>query len=173
MREILCLVAGLLVVVFLLVGGCTVQPTRPSEEEELPPEEKAEPVTMEGPKWFPESDKNFRQLTDSEKEKVIEIALNTPEALRQLEEESTYRTNLSWIAIVWEDSGYSEWWGLDYEVVENGIPAFVSKSAVFYPRVVIDFGEPAQWQVSVAVDLEAEKVVLVEENPARNAPTPP
>ena len=48
----------------------------------------------------PEGLKNPRELTDSEKDRVIEIALNTPEALRQLEKESTYRASLLWVAIV-------------------------------------------------------------------------
>jgi hypothetical protein len=58
---------------------------------------------------------------------------------------------------------------LEYETVETGIPAYVPQSAVIYPRVLIHFGDPEDWQVMVAVDLESEKAVLVEENPARGA----
>ena len=166
MRSRLWLAVILLVVAVLLAGGCAVQPARS-------PEEEVEPVITEGSRWFPESDKNFRQLTESEKGKVIEIALNTPQALKWLKKESQYETRLGWMAIRWENSKYAEWWALDYEVVESGVPAFVSPLAVFYPEVLIHFGEPKQWVVQVAVDLETGEVALVEEYPFRTGPTPP
>jgi len=130
--------------------------------------------------------KSLRWLTDAEKDRVIEIALNTPEALKQLEKESHYETSLSWIAIVWDNSEYSEYRGLDYEWVEEKIlppppkdmppgvvMSTVPESAEFYSRVVINFGEPPRWQVMVAVNPDTEKVALVEENPFRTGPTPP
>jgi len=162
MRKTLWLVASLLVAT-LLVGGCAIQPTRPPEEEEAPD-------IIEGPGWFPENDQNFRQLTDSEKDKVIEIALSTPEVLKWLGKESKYKIRLAWAAIVWENSGYSVWQSLDYEVVDSGIPAYVSKESNFYPEVVIHFGEPEQWVFQVDIDLETEKVVLVQEYPTRREP---
>ena len=139
----------------------------------------------------PEGMKSLRWLTDAEKDRVIEIALNTPEALRQLEKESHYETNLSWIAILWDSAGYeySEYWGFEYEVVRSGIPRGFSQiitpdgekivgfrvpeEAEIYSRVTINFGEPPRWQVSVAVNPDTGKVALVEENPFRTGPTPP
>ena len=150
---------SLFVIMALLVGGCA---------------------------GHPEGMKRLRWLTDTEKAKVVEIALNTPEALRQLEKESTYKTELSWIAIVWENSKYSEYWGLDYEWVDEEILpplpdnpppgvvfSTVPEEAEFYSRVVINFGEPPRWQVSVAVNPDTGKVALVEENPFRTGPTLP
>ena len=160
-RKRLSLPAMSLVVAVLLAGGCNTQSTRPPEEEEETPED------MEGPRWFPESDKNFRRLTESEKGRVIEIALNTPEALKWREKESKYRTKVAWAAIIWENSRYSVWRSLDYGVVESGIPAHVSKESSFYPEVVIHFGEPAQWVFQVDIDLETERVLNIEEYPAR------
>ena len=117
--------------------------------------------------------KSPRLLTDEEKEKVIEIALKTPEALKQFEKDSHYNTKLSWIAIVWENSEYSEWWGIDYDWKTDPNLGLVSGAAEFYSRVVINFGEPPQWQVSVAINPDTGKVALVEENPFRTGPTPP
>ena len=130
--------------------------------------------------------KSLRWLTDAEKDRVIEIALNTPEALKQLEKDSHYETRLSWIAIVWRNSEYSEYRGLDYEWVEeeilppppDNLPpgvvlSTVPESAEFYSRVVINFGEPPQWQVMAAINPDTGKVALVEENPFRRGPTPP
>jgi len=99
--------------------------------------------------------------------------LNTPEALKWLDELGTYEARLSWIAIIWEgeECGSSHQYAvLDYNVAEDGIPACVSKSARIYSRVLIDFGEPPQWYVSVAVDSDTGRVVLVEEYPYRIGP---
>lgn len=158
MREVLYLGISLILIATVFASGCSESPP---EEYNEPPES---PEEFENPRWFSDS---MRWLTDDEKDKVIEIALNTPEALRQQEGDSIYKTELGWIAIVWEDSESATWWALDYETVETGIPAYVPKSAVIYPRVLIHWGEPEKWQVMVAVDLETEEAVLVEENPAR------
>ena len=165
MGEKFWVVASLMVAVAVLAGGCT---------------------------GHPEGIKSLRWLTDAEKDRVVEIALGTPEASRQLEKESQYETSLSWIAIVWNGSGheYSEWRAFDYETVETGIPrgivdvtpegypekivmVGVPESAELYSLVTINFGEPPRWQASVAVNPDTGKVALVQENPFRTGPTPP
>jgi len=176
MRKRLMVAASLLVAVALLVSGCAGQPA------EQPTEQSSE---------HPEGMKSLRWLTDTEKDKVIEIALNTPQALKQLEKYSQYNTSLSWIAILWDSAEYeySEYWGFEYEVVRTGIPRGFSQiitpdgekivgfrvpeEAEIYSRVTINFGEPPRWQVSVAVNPDTGKVALVEENPFRTGPTPP
>jgi len=119
------------------------------------------------PKW---------RLTDNEKAKAIEIALSVPEVSRLLEKESKYKAEVSWIAIVWNDSEVVEWWALTNEQVEEekGIPRFVAESAVLYSRVLIRFGEPERTHVIVAVDLDKEGAVFVQKVPARGTagPTP-
>ncbi len=139
---------GLLVVLGLVAGGCS-----------------GHPKGMKSLKW----------LTDAEKEKVIEIALDTPEARRQLEGESHYETSLNWIAIVWDSSGYeySEWRGIKYDWEKDANLQLVPPTAEFYSRVTINFGEPPQWQVMVAINPDTGKVALVQENPFRTGPTPP
>jgi hypothetical protein len=139
------LVTGLCLFSLLLIAGCA--------EAELPPE------GME----------SLRVLTDNEKDRVMEIALNTPEALSQLEKESIYETELFWAAIVWNNSQCSRLTALQLGDVEptprmlQGIP----ESAVFYPMVFIQFGEPPRWMVQIVVDLNSEKVVLTNEYPLR------
>lgn len=146
MKKGLWLAASLLVMAILLIGGCA-----------------GHPKGMESLRW----------LTDAEKDRVIEIALNTSEALKWQEKESQYEADLGWIAIVWENSHYSEWRGIVYEWEADPNFSFVPESAEFYSRVVINFGEPPRWQVSVAVNPDTGKVALVEENPFRTGPTPP
>ena len=163
-RKGLWLAAGLLVAVALLVGGCVGQPR---------------------------GMKDVRWLTEDEKNRVIEIALHTPEAERAREEYGPqYTASLDWVAIVWGNSEYSEWRSFDYDIVETGVPRGtveinpegssekirvegVSESAEFYSWVVINFGGPPQWQVYVAVNPDTGKVALVEENPFRTGPPPP
>ena len=121
----------------------------------------------------PEGMKSLRKLTDDEKDKVIDIALTQTKAAKYLKEYSQYRTDLSWIAIVWENSEYSEWRGIRYEWETDENLKYVPESAVYYSRVVINFGEPPQWQVMAAINPDTGKVALVEENPFRTGPTPP
>ena len=55
--------------------------------------------------------KSPRELTEEEKARVVEIALNTPQASEWLGDEGEYQiAGLSWYAI---DDG--EWWCLEYE----------------------------------------------------------
>jgi hypothetical protein len=138
------LLTGLCLLSLLLVAGCA--------------EARAErPEGMESP----------RVLTDNEKDRVVEIALNTSEALSELEKESIYETEIGWAAIVWGNSQYSQWYVLQLgDVVPTtrmlqGIP----ESAVYYPHVLIQFGEPPRWVVQVVVDLDSGKVVLAREYP--------
>jgi len=136
MRKGLWLAASLLVVLALLMAGCTGQ--------------------LEGVK-------RPQKLIQSEKDAVIQIAVNTPQVSEWLKKESTYKTRLRWIVIRWVNSTDAEWWSLDYEqVVDNGVPFWVSSEAVLYPEVVIRFGEPAKGLVHVAVDLDLHKAVLAE-----------
>ncbi|MDP2730850.1 MAG: hypothetical protein Q8O55_10270 [Dehalococcoidales bacterium] len=176
MRRRLLLVTTLLVVVVLLAGGCTGQSARLPEEEEVPSEEKVEPVITESSRWFPDS---VRWLSDEEKGKLIEIAMSSPKAVEWRQKESQYRTMIGWIALQPDPSGegYSGYSKYEYEIVETGILVYPPgrmvldpRDADIYPEVTIWFGEPDKWGVDVAIDLEEEKVVFEEDYPARGMP---
>jgi len=146
-RKGLWAIATLLVILVPLVSGCAGHPKG----------------------W-----KSPRELTDIEKDRVVEIALNTPEALRQLETENKHKTTeVDWLAIVWDNSRWSAYWHIRSEWETDPNYELVSEAAVFYPAVTIRFGEPEEWLVTVAVDLGTEKAVLVQEYPARKGPRPP
>ena len=60
-----------------------------------------------------------QELTDSQKERIVELILNAPEAREQPPTQSVYRTWLTWTAIAWDDSHYSYMCSFDFEGVER------------------------------------------------------
>lgn len=118
------------------------------------------PAGWESPRW----------LTQAEKEKVIEVALETDEAKEWLEKGKTYTTNFTWMAILWRNSEFSAFYAIRYEWNDDYNINNVPQEAVWYPGVLINFGEPEEWQVTAAVDLESEEAVYVIQNPYRTGP---
>jgi len=137
-------IATLLVILLVLVSGCA-----------------------EHPKGW----QSPRELTDSEKDRIVKIALNTPEVLKQLETNKQYKMrDVDWIAIVWDNSQWSAYWRILPEWETDPNYSLVLESALFYPAVTISFGDPEDWQITVAVDLDTEKSVFVQEYPAQKGP---
>ena len=118
-------------------------------------------VVPGGGSWLPNKVwENLRWLRDSEKDRLTEIALNTPKALEYLKEYNQYTIKPGWIAIF--EGGYTI---VDYEAVETGVPLWVPnvpQTAVIYPMVHIHFEGPIIRVVMVAVDLNTEMAVLTE-----------
>ncbi len=185
MKKLIVLLAVILTVLLPVFGGCNPEPSPPPMPSPAPA-----PVTSvlpaEHPRDFPE---NLRWLTEEEKEKAVEIALGTPQAQEWAQKESQYKTAIDWIALNPnpEGEGYSGYRKFEYEIVAEGIPrgmvditppgspervvsVGVPDDAEIYPDVTIWFGEPAEWIVSVAVDLETGKVVYAEGYPNLSHP---
>jgi hypothetical protein len=137
------------------------QPGRPSAGPT--PVEESHPAGLE----------NLRPLTSDERARIIDTALFNTKAAKYLNEYNHYEIDVSWIAIVWEDSEPVEWWGIKSDWENDPNFGLVSGEAEFYSRVVINFGEPLQWQVMAAINPETGKVALAEENPFRTGPEPP
>ena len=119
-----------------------------------------------------------QELTDSQKQKVVDIILNSPEAKEKPPTESIYHTSLFWTAFIWEDSGYSYQSSVNFENWEDdprykGIP----ESARWYPGATLYYGDPqastAEWLIQANVDLGAEKVVYINSMPYHAAPLIP
>jgi len=117
-----------------------------------------EPSPGEVPADNPES---LRLLTDEEKDRVVEMALDTTEASAWREKEPEYRAELIWYTLqdpAAKDSrmlsfGYYQ---ALYELYSELYwrPGSLSKTAVWYPGVRIGFGKPQQFVIEVTVDLE-------------------
>jgi len=179
--------AAVLVTALLLVpltAGC--QQPQPAPGPMPAPAPVTSVLPAEHPRDFPE---NLRWLTEEEKEKAVAIALSTPQAQEWTQKESQYQTAISWIALNpnSEGEGYSGYRKFEYEIVAEGIPrgtvditppdspervvsVGVPDDAEIYPDVTIRFGEPAEWIVTVAVDLEAGKAVYTEGYPSLSPP---
>ena len=105
---------------------------------------------------------------------------------RWLKKEGEYTTRLDWIALYPDSSGegYNSYRHFDYEIVETGIPIYPpgrivlsgdQEAAEIYPNIHISFGEPLEWLIDVAVDLDKEKkekAVYIDTYPPRHPVVP-
>jgi len=178
------IVMGLLMLFLLSLSVACTRETTPGPSPTPAPVTSVLPA--EHSRDFPE---NLRWLTEEEKEKAVTIALSTPQAQEWAQKENQYQTAISWIALNLntEGEGYSGYRKFEYEIVTEGIPrgtvditppgsservvsVGVPEDAEIYPDVTIWFGEPAEWIVTVAVDLEAGKAVYTEGYPNLSHP---
>jgi hypothetical protein len=164
MAGALLAVVGVAIIVTMatLVAGCTNDP-------------RTIRIDHVGAKGFDSP----QELTDYQKQRIVEIILNTPEAREQPPTESIYRTWLTWTAIIWDNSHYSYESSFELEEVESD-PRYqtVPDSARWYPGATLYYGDPqaptAEWLIQAHVDLDAEKVVYINSMPYHAAPlTPP
>jgi hypothetical protein len=100
---------------------------------------------------------DVRALTDAEKDRAVSVALGTPEAEAAAQEYGAYTTLLRWVAMYWYGNKAVMWW-MDYDIIEGGLPADIPEEIEYYIEVVIKFGEPAQYELRVAVNPETGKV---------------
>jgi hypothetical protein len=178
-RKRLWLAVSWLVIMILMVSGCaapSVEPSEPAGESPVvyyltpgryfwpkPDWALDEPSFGEVTADNPES---LRLLTDEEKDRVVEIALETTEASAWREKEPEYRAELIWYTR--QDPAAKDsrmlsfgYYRALYEIYSELYwrPGSLSKTAVWYPGVRIGFGKPKQFVIEVAVDLETGEVL--------------
>ena len=151
----------LILALVALVAGCTHDP-------------RTIRIDHAGAKGFD----NPQELTDSQKQRVMEIILSTPEAKKQPPTQSIYMTRLMWAAIIWDNSHYSYMYSVGLEDIEAGLNyEAVPESAAWYPGATLYYGDPqapaAEWLIQAYVDLDADKVVYINSLPYSAAPLPP
>jgi hypothetical protein len=119
-----------------------------------------------------------QELTDSQKQRIVEIILESPEAKEKPPTESIYHISMFWTAFIWDDSGYSYMSSVRFDGWEDdprykGIP----ESARWYPGANLYYGDPqaptAEWLIEASVDLNAEKIVYINSMPYHAAPLIP
>jgi|GEM_PF-4055913 len=109
-------------------------------------------------------------LTEDEKATLVEIALSTPEAQSQLETGAAYTTAVNWLAITWDGANWTAYYHIDADWANDPNLGNIPESAEFYPYVLVNFKEPATWQIATSIDLDTSEVVLVHEYPANKGP---
>lgn len=105
---------------------------------------------------------DFRYLSEFQKKRILEIALNTSEANIFIQKGLTVSSNISWVAVVWNGTQATYVYGFDYDAVANGIPANVPKAAKIYPQIELIFGNPPEQRIKTAIDQTQEKVILID-----------
>ena len=84
-----------------------------------------------------------QELTDSQKQRIVEIILDSPEAKEQPPTESIYYISMFWTAFIWDDSGYSYMSSVNFENWEDD-PTYkdIPESARWYPGANLYYGDP-------------------------------
>jgi hypothetical protein len=119
-----------------------------------------------------------QELTDSQKQRIVEIILESPEAKEKPPTESIYHISMFWTAFIWDDSGYSYMSSVNFENWEDD-PGYkaIPESARWYPGANLYYGDPqaptAEWMIEAKVDLNAEKIVYINSMPYHAAPLIP
>jgi hypothetical protein len=165
---IICMIA-LMSLLLLAPVGCQLEGNKVPDTPTPPPITSPPPPKTDWDEGSPppegiEGWEQPRSLTEDEKAKVIEIALNSPRASEWLQGRTDYRAgSVDWYAIIWNSNGEAgTWWSLEYDRVANeGIPDFVNPYAFWYPGVTIAVGEGTITQMQIAVDPEPGKTALV------------
>jgi hypothetical protein len=117
----------------------------------------------------PKGMESLRWLTDGEKDKAIETALNTHEAMETSEKYGVTRTSIGWVAVEWRDGG-AEFYGFDYEMMAK-VPGQVPETVEFYVRVEIYFGEPERVLLRVTINPDTGKVAHIQSYPLKTLPS--
>lgn len=170
------LVAGILFVALaLLLSGCSKNNvvTTPTPISSPTPIPTPEPISSPGS--CPTFDKGSpppsgiggwqqpRALTEEEKARVVQIAVNSPDASNWLQGRRDYRVSpVDWYAIEWHDGKFGGWVMLEYPIEYDEIPCWVSQYAYWYPGVTIAVGQGTIIQMQIVIELDAGKTVIVE-----------
>lgn len=102
-----------------------------------------------------------RRLTDDEKARVVQIAVSSPAVSAWLQGRTDYSVGpVNWYAIIWSDGEAGQWWSLEYKIVDEGIPGYVSPYAYWYPGVTISVGQDIIYLMQIAVDLDAGRTAM-------------
>jgi hypothetical protein len=64
------------------------------------------------------------------------------------------------VGIYWF-KGKAVLWEMGYDAVESGLPEDTSEEFQFYAQVVIDFGEPPQEEIRVAINPDTGKIANI------------
>lgn len=104
-----------------------------------------------------------RSLTDNEKARVVEIAINIS-ASAWLKGRTDYRvSDVGWYAAVWNGNDTVAQWVCSYGILDTGIPSYVNPYAYWYPAVTIATGQQGNIVLmQIAVNLDNNSTAFVD-----------
>jgi hypothetical protein len=122
-------------------------------------------ICVSGCNRHPEGMKEYRRLTEEEKDRMVEIALDTPEAKTALDTFNTYSVTFGWGYVQWlkhkgEDRVTPPNVIIDEGQEENPVPESEREGELF-SEVMLYFGDPSKEMVSVAINPDTEEVARV------------
>jgi hypothetical protein len=123
----------------------------------------------------PEGMKEFRRLTEEEKERLVEIALDTEDAKRSLEQHNSYVVFFGWAEITWQkpegeyiprEIHITSEDELDENQVQN-----LGEDGELYVDVIFYFGEPSRVRLDVIINPDTGEIIHVEWMGLKTIPT--
>jgi hypothetical protein len=123
----------------------------------------------------PEGMKEYRRLSEEEKDRLVEIALDTEDAKRSLERHDTYVVFFGWAEINWQkpESEYipreihiTHEDDLDEDQVQN-----LGEDGELYAAVTFYFGDPSRIRLDVIVNPDTGEIIHVERMRLKTIPT--
>ncbi|MFC1948004.1 hypothetical protein ACFLXY_08815 [Chloroflexota bacterium] len=126
-------------------------------------------LCITGCNGYPKGMKEFRKLTEEEKERLVEIAFDTPEAKQSFEKYSEYSVELFWGYMTWrlKDGEYQAGGSqlvYDEGFDENPFSENERDDGELYYFVLLFFGESPKESITVAINPDNEKIANVQYN---------
>ncbi len=130
---------------------------------------------ISGCSGYPEGMKEFRKLTEEEKDRLVEIALDAEDAKMFLEKYDTYEVLFGWAEITWqkpEGEYIPREIGIAYDEEFDENPFQNSgKEGELYADVTFYFGEPSRVRLDVIINPDTGEIVHVEKMGLKILPT--
>jgi hypothetical protein len=123
-------------------------------------------VYVSGCSGHPKGMKEFRRLTEEEKDRLVEFALDTEDAKQSLERHHTYEVMFGWAEITWQkpegeyiprEIHITHEDDLDENQVHN-----LGKEGELYVDVTFYFGEPSRVRLDVIINPDTWEIIHVE-----------
>lgn len=110
-----------------------------------------------------------RLLSGGEKAELVRTAFTTDEIKSVIERKEFYRVTIGWSMIEWRDNGTLYEINInnkyDYEDYQEHFEEGLAAGKELFPAVIIDMGEPIDYQVIVSINPDTMKIADIQAHP--------